>query len=453
MTINKQWIYSRALLLNIGTLSYAFTSNSMNNALNIMLIIFEVSNQNQQLVKGLLQSSFYIGALIGAILAAYIKRLHLAMMLCDACLFVGSSILIVDNLYLFLIGRVITGIGGGIQATCLPLFMRQISPTEIYGYVGGLLSSTFSVGYFLTMIYGIFFQDTLNLNKSDADPFFWRIYFFVGGIPSLIRLIVQLTICNFDTPKYYFESGQEEKALQLLDIIYNRGSNFQLELLKNKSEKKQDFLKQPYLNQFYFGLFLMFFFQFCGFNAVVQYSTTIFQSAYSEKTSKGLSFLISVLKIVLYTFTGSFVLGKYGRRLPVLIGSVLMTLANFAIVLFASFDQFKIVSLFVFLFVFGNFSSTGPTIPVYLVEIAPSGCIPYCYWTFWFYSVIILLLFPIIKEHTGFYCFTGFGTITLFSGIYFYKYGLETKDRTNSEISNLFLSKRKSVVESLTTTM
>ena len=138
-----------------------------------------------------------------------------------------------------------------------------------------------------------------------------------------------------------------------------------------------------------------------------------------------------------------------------------MTLANFAIVLFASFDQFKIVSLFVFLFVFGNFSSTGPTIPVYLVEIAPSGCIPYCYWTFWFYSVIILLLFPIIKgnylvmllEHTGFYCFTGFGTITLFSGIYFYKYGLETKDRTNSEISNLFLSKRKSVVESLTTTM
>ena len=46
MTINKQWIYSRALLLNIGTLSYAFTSNSMNNALNIMLIIFEVSNQN-----------------------------------------------------------------------------------------------------------------------------------------------------------------------------------------------------------------------------------------------------------------------------------------------------------------------------------------------------------------------------------------------------------------------
>ena len=107
--------------------------------------------------------------------------------------------------------------------------------------------------------------------------------------------------------------------------------------------------------------------------------------------------MISVLKIVLYTFTGSFVLGKFGRRLPVLIGSVLMTLANFAIVLFASYDQFKIVSLFIFLFVFGNFSSTGPTIPVYLVEIAPSGCIPYCYWTFWFYSVIILLLFPIVK--------------------------------------------------------
>lgn len=46
----------------------------------------------------MLQSSFYVGALIGAIFAAYIKRLHLAMILCDACLFVGSSILVVDNL-------------------------------------------------------------------------------------------------------------------------------------------------------------------------------------------------------------------------------------------------------------------------------------------------------------------------------------------------------------------
>lgn len=122
MTINKGWVYSRAILLNVGTLSYAFASNSMNNALNIMLIVFEV--QNKELVKGLLQSSFYVGALIGAIIATYVKRLHLAMIICDACLFIGSSILIVDNLQLFLIGRVITGIGGGIQATCLPLFMR-----------------------------------------------------------------------------------------------------------------------------------------------------------------------------------------------------------------------------------------------------------------------------------------------------------------------------------------
>lgn len=146
-----------------------------------------------------------------------------------------------------------------------------------------------------------------------------------------------------------------------------------------------------------------------------------------------------MLKISLYVLTGSFILGKYGRRKPILIGSVLMTIANFAIVYFASYDQFKIVSYFVFLFVFGNFSSNGPTIPVYLVEIAPSACIPYCYWTFWFYSVIILLLFPIIKDLTGFYCFAGFGAITLISGIYFYKYGLETKGRTNSEISSLFI--------------
>ena len=64
----------------------------------------------------------------------------------------------------------------------------------MYSSMGGILSTVFSFGYFLTMLYGVWFPST---EEGEVDEYFWRIYFFVGGIPSLIRIIVMNTIYNF----------------------------------------------------------------------------------------------------------------------------------------------------------------------------------------------------------------------------------------------------------------
>lgn len=78
----------------------------------------------------------------------------------------------------------------------------------------------------------------------------------------------------------------------------------------------------------------------------------------------------------------------------------MMFAANLLISVFSLFDshssQIAIVS-FIFLFIVGNFSSTGPIIPVYLPEIVSNDAVPYCYWTFWGYSIIILQFFPIAQ--------------------------------------------------------
>jgi hypothetical protein len=60
--------------------------------------------------------------------------------------------------------------------------------------MGGLLSTVFSFGYFLTMLFGVWFPST---ETGLVDEKFWRIYFFVGGIPSFIRIIVMNTIYKF----------------------------------------------------------------------------------------------------------------------------------------------------------------------------------------------------------------------------------------------------------------
>lgn len=127
--------------------------------------------------------------------------------------------------------------------------------------------------------------------------------------------------------------------------------------------------------------------------------------------------------------------------MPILIGMILMCISNFNISIF-SFEFLDkslndwIIVIFIFLFIIGNFSSTGPIIPVYLPEIVQGQLIPICYWTFWFYSIIILLLFPIAREELGMeVVFAFFGLVTLIGAIVFKIYGVETLNKSNREIS------------------
>lgn len=48
-----------------------------------------------------------------------------------------------------------------------------------------------------------------------------------------------------------------------------------------------------------------------------------------------------------------------------------MLIANCGIFIFSFYEHDYIIIAFIFLFVFANFSSTGPIVPVYLPEFVP----------------------------------------------------------------------------------
>jgi SP family sugar:H+ symporter-like MFS transporter len=129
----------------------------MNNALTTLYIVFDISKEDESFFAGALTSSSYIGALFGGIITTFIKKYHTGIIIADICLFLGSSLLIMDNIYIFFLGRIIAGIGCGMCAVCQPVFIREFSPTLMYSTMGGLLSAVFSFGYFLTMLFGVWF--------------------------------------------------------------------------------------------------------------------------------------------------------------------------------------------------------------------------------------------------------------------------------------------------------
>lgn len=61
------WIYLASVSLSLGSLVYSNVCNSMNDAMNTMLIVFSISEESKSVVRGMFTASAYFGALLGVI--------------------------------------------------------------------------------------------------------------------------------------------------------------------------------------------------------------------------------------------------------------------------------------------------------------------------------------------------------------------------------------------------
>ena len=122
--LHSKWIYFTGISFNIGALTYAFTANCMNDASNTMLILFDFPSQYDSIIRSTLTTAFYVGCLFGAILSKNITQYRKAILIADIFFCSGSILLVFDNFYVFILGRLITGVGGGIESVCLALFIR-----------------------------------------------------------------------------------------------------------------------------------------------------------------------------------------------------------------------------------------------------------------------------------------------------------------------------------------
>jgi hypothetical protein len=67
----------------------------MNNALKIMLVVFDVHESDRGLMEGVLQSSLYFGCILGSAFGLYILRISLRkiLLVIDILIILGASML------------------------------------------------------------------------------------------------------------------------------------------------------------------------------------------------------------------------------------------------------------------------------------------------------------------------------------------------------------------------
>ncbi|WOL09457.1 plastidic glucose transporter 4 [Canna indica] len=175
-----------------------------------------------------------------------------------------------------IIGRLLAGIGIGISSAIVPLYISEISPTEIRGALGSANQLFICIGILVALVAGL---------PLAGNPLWWRSMYGVATIPAVL-MALGMAFCP-ESPRWLFQQGRLSQAETAMKKLY--GKEKVAELMHDLRAGGQgstepdagwfDLFSKRYWKVVSVGAALFLFQQLAGINAIVYYSTSVFRSA------------------------------------------------------------------------------------------------------------------------------------------------------------------------------
>ncbi|KAK1357493.1 Plastidic glucose transporter 4 [Heracleum sosnowskyi] len=338
-----------------------------------------------------------------------------------------------------LVGRFLAGIGIGISSAVVPLYISEISPTEIRGTLGSANQISICVGILAALVAGL---------PLAANPLWWRTMFGIAAIPSVL-LALGMTISP-ESPVWLYQRGKIPEAEIAVKRLH--GKERVTEVMNNLTAESQgssepeagwfDLFSSRYWKVVKVGAALFLFQQLAGINAVVYYSTPVFRSA-GVASDVAASALVGASNVIGST-VASFLMDKQGRK-SLLITSYVGMAASMSLLslsftwkVLAPYSGFLAVGgtvLYVLLFSLG----AGPVPPLLLPEIFPSRirakAVALSLGMHWASNFVIGLCFLSLVTKFGIgKVYLGFACVCLVALLYITGNVMETKGKSLEEI-------------------
>jgi sugar porter (SP) family MFS transporter len=274
------------------------------------------------------------------------------------------------NVTMFIIARVIGGIGIGISTVAAPLYISEIAPPAYRGRLAGMFQFNIVFGILIA-----FASNAMLRGISDND---WRWMLGVAAFPSVIYTVMCLTIP--ESPRWLIgRKGDRAAGVKVLKLIEPEATAVQVEadadaILAASSEQVTSTrfwtrrLRVPILLAF----LIAFFNQLSGINAILYFAPRIFEmTGLGAKASMLQSVGIGVTNL-LFTFVGLWLIDRLGRRTLLFIGSY-GYIASLGLTAWAFFTQhYSIVPACIFAFIAAHAIGQGAVIWVFISEIFPN---------------------------------------------------------------------------------
>ncbi len=352
----------------------------------------------------------------------------------------------------FICYRILGGMGVGIASMISPLYIAEIAPSEIRGRLISFNQLAIVVGILLVYFVNWFIQSlgTPAWYLSSA----WRLMLASEAVPALLFLTLLMFVP--DTPRWFVMRGRNEEALKQLTRVNGeaaaRGILADIErTLKVRSEHLFAF-GMPVLA---IGILLSVFQQLVGINAVLYYAPLMFQNMGASTNSAFLQTVVVGAANLVFTFVAIATVDRLGRKPLLVVGSVLMAVAMFALgVLFSAKAVGFGALVAVVAYIAGFALSWGPVVWVLLAEMFPNSikgkAMAIAVAAQWVANLFVSWSFkvmdgsPWLNMHFNHgFAYWIYGTMSVLSAIFVLRYVPETKGRTLESIQELWHKHRK----------
>lgn len=432
-----------SIVAAVGGLLFGYDTSVISGAIGFMQTKFNLGAGMQ----GWVVSCLLIGAIIGAGFAGFLSDLlgRKKMLITAGLLFTIGSIFsaLAPTINLFVIARIIGGVGIGISSTLVPLYIAEIAPSKHRGRLVSLNQLAVVIG-----ISAIYFVNKAIVNAGNHSwdiNFSWRWMLGCGLIPGLIFVILLFFVP--ESPRWLQKQGLENKAFSILERINGtQHAKKELEDVKASIQKETSgslklLFKPGFRIALLIGVVLAILQQVTGINAIMYYAPEIFKRIGVGTNASLTETIIVGLVNFVFTIVSLWLIDRVGRKTLLIIGSAIMTI-SLAVVGF-QFNNVHpngaVVLVFILLFVAAFAVSFGPIVWLVIAEIFPTNirgrATAVASVTLWLADFVVSQFFPVLLGSTGpaitFFIFAALG---LFAFIFSLTVVRETKGKTLEEI-------------------
>lgn len=332
MKKNNFYIIWVAFTAAIGGFLLGFDGSVISGAIPFYKSVFNL--QDGSFMIGFSVSCIIWGAILGNLIAGPLSdRIgRKPSLLIAALLFTSTGLMcaFANSIEVFLLGRIIGGLGVGIAILVAPVYIAEIAPAKKRGWLVSFNQLLIVIG-----LSAAYFSNYFIL-KTFEDPLVnWRWMLGVETIPAILYLFSVLFIP--ESPRWLIMHGKDEAAIKILTSVdgeeharkeYDEIKNtvFTEKKVSITAQAKELFTKKMKLILIIgFGLGILQ--QFSGINAILYYAPMVFESAGGGRDAAFMQAIVLGVVFVVMTVVSMFLIDRLGRKPLLFMGVGLMALS------------------------------------------------------------------------------------------------------------------------------
>ena len=468
---SKGFLYFICAVSAMGGLLFGYDWVVIGGAKPFYELYFGISES--PLLQGVAMSTALVGCLIGAMVAgaAADRYGRKPLLMVAAVLFTVSAIAtgLFNDFTLFNIARFIGGVGIGVASALSPMYIAEVSPTEIRGRMVSLNQMTIVLGILAAQVVNMLLARNTSLASEQAWnlEWGWRWMFWAETVPAALFLVMSFFIP--ESPvflKLREESGKiknEELRIKssCVPMVASQQSWSDDYLQGEKTPQQSNhncalstlhsplstLLSSSFRRVLILGLVIAVFQQWCGTNVIFNYAQEIFTGAGYDVDGMFIDIVITGVANVIFTIVALYTIEKWGRRTLILLGAGGLGLIYLTLGTCYFFEVKGVVMVCLVVAAISTYAMTlGPVTWTLLAEIFPNRirgiAMATCTFALWVGCCTLTFSFPSMNAALGSSgSFWIYSAICFCAFIFLFRRCPETKGKSLEELEQELIVK------------